>query len=135
MPGHVADGVGPVGEAGVAQADRAARARELERVVHQVVLALCAQPVDHGKVILQFSVTDTGEGIAPDVLKRLFLAFEQADNSMTRSVGGAGVGLTVSRGLLDLMGSGLHIESTLGEGSAFSFALECAVADSAGDDA
>ncbi|HEX6600182.1 MAG TPA: CHASE domain-containing protein [Gemmatimonadaceae bacterium] len=66
-----------------------------------------------------FTVEDTGVGIAPDLQQRIFQPFVQGDSSYTRSHGGAGLGLTISRRLARLMGGELTMESTQGEGSRF----------------
>ncbi len=68
-------------------------------------------------------VKDTGPGIAPEQQGLIFESFTQADGSITRHHGGTGLGLTISRQLLELMGSELKLTSTLGEGSCFSFSL------------
>lgn len=73
--------------------------------------------------VVHFEVKDTGLGIAPDVAKRLFNPFEQADSSTTRRFGGSGLGLALSRQLVELMHGELQLESTPGHGSSFSFAL------------
>ena len=72
-------------------------------------------------VKVRFEVQDTGVGIAPDALPRLFNAFEQADNSITRRYGGTGLGLTITRKIAERMGGEAGAESQLGWGSTFWF--------------
>ncbi|MDR1920844.1 MAG: hypothetical protein LBS31_03770, partial [Candidatus Adiutrix sp.] len=74
--------------------------------------------------VLVFEVKDSGIGIAPERQTGIFDIFVQADDSLTRASGGAGMGLAVSKKLLDLMGGLIYVESVPNEGSAFRFALE-----------
>jgi signal transduction histidine kinase/CheY-like chemotaxis protein len=78
--------------------------------------AVAASPTD---VTLRLSIHDSGPGIPPDVLPRLFQRFTQADTSVTRRFGGTGLGLAICKQLTELMGGTIGVDSVVGEGSRF----------------
>ncbi len=79
--------------------------------------------LEANKVALQFSVRDTGIGIPPDRVDKIFNSFSQADASTTRKFGGTGLGLTISKHLCELMNGTMWVESEYGKGSTFSFTV------------
>jgi signal transduction histidine kinase/DNA-binding response OmpR family regulator/HPt (histidine-containing phosphotransfer) domain-containing protein len=85
-----------------------------------VVRARVQEKNDDGQLV-RFSVSDTGIGLTPEQMGRLFQAFEQADASTTRQHGGTGLGLAISKRLAQLMGGDVGVESELGKGSTFWF--------------
>ncbi|MGK2942940.1 MAG: EAL domain-containing protein [Immundisolibacter sp.] len=97
--------------------------------VGEVRLQINALERDGERATLAFRVTDTGTGIAADDLGRIFESFTQADSSTTRQFGGSGLGLTISRQLVELMGGQMGVDSTLGAGSSFWVSLPLDLAE------
>jgi signal transduction histidine kinase/CheY-like chemotaxis protein len=89
------------------------------------------EAVTEGKNSVRFAVIDTGCGIAPEALERIFAAFTQVDESSTRRIGGTGLGLAIARELTHLMNGRIGVESAVGNGSTFWFTAEFAEADAA----
>ena len=97
----------------------------------EIVVAVEARsdPAGDGRVMLAFSVSDTGIGMTPGQLEYLFDSFTQADSSTTRQYGGTGLGLSISRQLVELMGGSISVQSTPGAGSRFTFTVPLGVDD------
>ncbi len=76
--------------------------------------------------MIQIDVADTGEGIAPENLDLVFEQFRQADNSSTRKAAGTGMGLTITRRLVEMHGGNIWVNSQVGSGSTFSFTVPIA---------
>ncbi len=94
----------------------------------EVKLEVSATSEASGRVLLDFSVTDSGIGIAPDRLDQLFKAFHQEDSSTSRRFGGSGLGLAICRRLVELMGGTISVKSSPAQGSIFSFQISVPVA-------
>ena len=105
----------------VGNAVKFTKAGEIRLVVK--ILRRTAAEID-----LAIGVQDTGIGITEDEIARVFTAFTQADDSTTRRYGGTGMGLAISRNLVELMGGTLHVESVFGKGSLFTVLLTFPIA-------
>ncbi len=93
-----------------------------------ITLQIKQEQVIGNNVKLSFSVIDTGIGMTGEQLQHLFNAFTQADGSITRKYGGTGLGLVISKSLVELMGGELQVESEYGKGSRFFFTITLAMA-------
>ncbi|MBX3390608.1 MAG: PAS domain S-box protein [Phycisphaeraceae bacterium] len=89
-----------------------------------VVVRLYGEPTTRGRTIIRFEVADTGPGIAPERIGRLFKSFSQGDASTTRLYGGTGLGLVISKQLAELMGGDIGVSSEVGHGTKFWFTIE-----------
>jgi transposase len=87
----------------------------------EIVLRVETQSLSAEEAVLQFAISDTGIGIAPEKLAHIFDPFEQVDASTTRRYGGTGLGLAISSQLAQMMGGDLRVESEVGRGSTFYF--------------
>ena len=96
----------------------------------QVVLSLKMLAQHATSVSVEIAVSDTGIGIAPEHIARIFSAFTQAEASTTRRFGGTGLGVVISQSLVGLMGGQIQVDSTVGQGSRFHFSLTLPIADS-----
>jgi signal transduction histidine kinase len=106
-----------------------------ERRLTQVLLNLVGNAIkftDNGEVAIEASrvngsfevaVRDTGPGISEPDQAKLFQEFQQADDSVTRAKGGTGLGLAISKRIIELHGGKIWVESTVGQGSTFSFRI------------
>ena len=89
----------------------------------EVVVKVEGQRQANGNYELHFAVQDTGIGIPPEGIERLFQSFSQVDPSTTRRFGGTGLGLVISKRLVELMGGTMWVDSEVGQGSTFHFTI------------
>ena len=93
-----------------------------------ITLAVSRDMVD-GAAWMTFRVSDTGIGMTPEQMGKLFQAFSQAEASTTRQYGGTGLGLAITRHFCQMMGGDITVESAVGQGSTFTIRLPAEVAD------
>jgi len=96
-----------------------------------ITLSVRQESQDPEHVTLRFAIKDTGIGISPEKQKEIFSSFTQADNSFTRKYGGTGLGLTISRRLVEMLGGQIWVESEPGTGSSFYFTARLGIASGA----
>jgi len=87
-------------------------------------LAACFCGMENGEVTIELTVSDTGIGVTPEQEGKLFQTFQQAEDSTARNFGGTGLGLSISKGIVELMGGRIWVESEFGKGSSFSFSIQ-----------
>lgn len=102
-----------------------------ESEVDEKALSMACPDKDKAKnpIRIKVSVHDTGIGIKPEDMERLFNEYERFDEKKNQTIEGTGLGLSITKDLLELMGSRLQVESTYGEGSCFSFEIMQGIAD------
>lgn len=110
-------------------AGNAVKFTEQGQVVISVNLVTGVSTSRCDEINLEFSVKDSGIGMDEEQQKKLFQSFSQADSSTTRKYGGTGLGLTISKKLVELMHGQIWLESKAGEGSCFSFTTRLQVSD------
>lgn len=93
----------------------------------EVVLSVKLMKRKEQRVQLEFSVRDTGIGMSEEEKSRLFNPFTQADGSTTRKYGGTGLGLVISKQLVEMMNGAMHVKSSFGQGSEFAFTADFGV--------
>ena len=86
--------------------------------------------VEGGVCQLTFSITDTGVGIKPEDMKKIFVLFQQVDTKRNRNIEGTGLGLSISKQLVEMMGGSLEVESEFGVGSTFTVTIQQNIANS-----
>lgn len=80
-----------------------------------------------GQAVFRFTVSDTGIGMAPEFLERIFQPFEREDTSMTGTTSGVGLGMAIAQNIVQMLGGQIQVESRQGEGSRFTVTIPCAL--------
>jgi len=89
----------------------------------QVIVEIAKEKEDASRIVLKFSIRDTGPGISQEKQRLLFLPFSQVDSSAMRQHGGTGLGLAISKQLVELMSGQIGVKSSFGKGSTFWFSI------------
>ncbi|WP_159467680.1 hybrid sensor histidine kinase/response regulator [Dyadobacter sp. 3J3] len=89
----------------------------------KVVISATQALQEKNHIVVDFEISDTGIGIAADEIDNIFESFTQASSDTTRKFGGSGLGLTITKRLLELQGSKIEVKSTIGKGSVFYFSM------------
>jgi len=89
-----------------------------------VILRIRGQQISRLNLKISFEIIDTGIGIAPESLKKLFDSYVQANETISRNYGGTGLGLAICKNLISLMGGSIQVQSTPNQGSTFSFDIK-----------
>ena len=100
-----------------------------ERGGVRISVRLANMPTAPGHATIRFAISDTGIGIAPETIRRLFQPFTQADASTTRRFGGTGLGLVISKRLAKLLGGDIEVTSQWGRGSTFIVTVDVGTVD------
>lgn len=95
-----------------------------------VTMNVTHKPIDTKQVLLEISVKDTGMGIKPEMMGKLFERFERLENNNNKQIEGTGLGMSIAKSLVDRMGGTLNVESEYGKGSVFTISIPQEIADS-----
>lgn len=98
-----------------------------------VELAVFQQPDEKARLNTVFTVSDSGIGVSPDFMERIFKPYEQADSSISSKYGGTGLGLSIVKNMVELMGGSVTVQSTVGKGSTFTVRIPLTVVSEIND--